>query len=142
MKLKNKKTGEIVTADLIYSNADNCISSSYSLAELNEEWEDYEEPKKLRDFWFIDDEGGVEMGVIEFEENLNLMQEIGNYFETKEETKKAVEKLKAWKRLKDKGFEFVELRAPNYSGPDIITIKAHCPWNSKNIDDLALLFRR
>lgn len=33
-------------------------------------------------------------------------KEIGNYFETKEEAEKAVEKLKAWKRLKDKGFKF------------------------------------
>ena len=33
-------------------------------------------------------------------------REIGNYFETKEEAEKAVEKLKAWKRLKDKGFKF------------------------------------
>lgn len=31
----------------------------------------------------------------------------GNYFETKEEAEKAVEKLKAWKRLKDKGFRFL-----------------------------------
>jgi hypothetical protein len=34
------------------------------------------------------------------------MKQIGNYFETKEEAEKAVEKLKAWKRLKDKGFRF------------------------------------
>ena len=34
-------------------------------------------------------------------------KEIGNYFETKEEAEKAVEKLKAWKRLKDLGFEFI-----------------------------------
>lgn len=38
----------------------------------------------------------------------NKMKEIGNYFETKEEAEKAVEKLKAWKRLKDAGFYFVE----------------------------------
>ena len=34
------------------------------------------------------------------------MKEIGNYFETREEAEKAVEKLKAWKRLKDKDFQF------------------------------------
>lgn len=32
-------------------------------------------------------------------------EEIGNYFETREEAEKAAEKLKAWKRLKDKGFQ-------------------------------------
>lgn len=31
---------------------------------------------------------------------------IGNYFETKKAAEKAVKKLKAWKRLKDKGFRF------------------------------------
>ena len=34
------------------------------------------------------------------------LKSIGNYFETREEAEKAVEKLKAWKRLKDKGFRF------------------------------------
>ena len=33
-------------------------------------------------------------------------KEIGNCFDTIEEAEKAVEKLKAWKRLKDKGFRF------------------------------------
>jgi hypothetical protein len=32
---------------------------------------------------------------------------IGNYFETKEEAELAVEKLKAWKRLKDKGVKII-----------------------------------
>lgn len=33
------------------------------------------------------------------------MQEIGNYFESRREAEKAVEKLKAIQRLKDKGFD-------------------------------------
>lgn len=36
----------------------------------------------------------------------NKKTEIGIYFETEEEAEKAVEKLKAWKRLKDKGFKW------------------------------------
>lgn len=31
---------------------------------------------------------------------------IGNYFKTKEEAEKALKKLEAWKRMKDKGFRF------------------------------------
>ena len=42
MKLRNKKTGEIVEATDF-----NIISDYNSLAELNEEWEDYEEPKEI-----------------------------------------------------------------------------------------------
>lgn len=34
-------------------------------------------------------------------------KEIGNCFDTIEEAEKAVEKLKAWKRLKDNGFNFI-----------------------------------
>lgn len=34
------------------------------------------------------------------------MKEIGNYFPNRWEAEAVVEKLKAWKRLKDKGFRF------------------------------------
>ena len=39
---------------------------------------------------------------------------IGNYFETREEAEKAVEKLKAWKRLKDSGLKFKDWNKSNY----------------------------
>ena len=110
MKLQNKKTGEI---GYLYANknenynvldADDKVLAVYpSLAALNEEWEDYEEPKK---YWFISRFGYV---VEDIDENFDAdkkRKEIGNYFETKEEAEKAVEKLKAWKRLKDAGFKF------------------------------------
>lgn len=63
--------------------------------------EDYEEPKE---YWYIyaDKPQRADCGDI-LEEDFKA---IGNYFETKEEAEKAVEKLKAWKRLKDKGFRF------------------------------------
>lgn len=122
MKLRNKKTGEIGNL-LPYGCGDgkmwvwvgNISRPEYrynSLAELNEEWEDYEEPK---DFWYIDDfmimcgdEGEFtkpELGSFT-KKDIEKLKQIGNYFETKEEAEKAVEKLKAWKRLKDKGFRF------------------------------------
>jgi hypothetical protein len=106
MKLKNKKTGEIIEIYkgqiLLHCNKGRKTIQFKSLEEL-EEWEDYEEPKEycyitgrgnLHYIEDIDDEGDQER------------KEIGNYFETKEEAEKAVEKLKAWKRLKDKGFKF------------------------------------
>ena len=113
MKLKNKKTGEIgypyfqnwkeITCVIVNENAIQ-IAEYTSLAELNDEWEDYEEPKDI--FW-IDNEGtvcgpGIDYSGTLFEKN----KEIGNYFDTREEAEKAVEKLKAFKRLKDKGFRF------------------------------------
>ena len=94
MKLRNKKTGEITNLSKIYDK--------YSkFEELLEEWEDYDEPKK---FWYI-------YGNYVLDDDINSsiatrMIPIGNYFETKEEAERAVEKLKAWKRLKAKGFRF------------------------------------
>lgn len=112
MKLRNKKTGEIGyfcfanwdSPVLIIMDKNGVQLAKYnSLAELNSEWEDYEEPKE---YWFIDFNVEIkEFEVLGFEWQ-GWMKEIGNYFETREEAQKAVEKLKAWKRLKDKGFRF------------------------------------
>lgn len=106
MKLRNKKTGKITKLDI------HCIAGKVyeSLAELNEEWEDVPEEPKDKDFWFFDEEGIIRDTKEENwpEESVAAAKEIGNYFETKEEAEKAVEKLKAWKRLKDKGFRFTD----------------------------------
>lgn len=115
MKLRNKKTGMIgevgylATSDgkIIVNNINNQDEwyEYNSLAELNDEWEDYEEPKE---YWFIDTSEGavVEHTKEMFELTDKERKQIGNYFETEEEAEKAVEKLKAWKRLKDGGVSF------------------------------------
>lgn len=70
-------------------------------------WEDYKEPEI---YYRIDSGGFVYQSYIDeylwSEPAVNSNKAIGNYFETEEEAEKVVEKLKAWKRLKDKGFEF------------------------------------
>ena len=124
MKLKNKKTGEIGNLVLninpnreSYSvlsteNGDtvcgNLVLADYdSLAELNEEWEDYEEPKvgyiidPMEEDYMSADDSGYE------ESDVERAKELGIWLETKEEAEKAVEKLKAWKRLKDKGAKVI-----------------------------------
>lgn len=156
MKLRNKKTGEI-TEDMWYEYTDENIrikgeTKVYeynSLAELNEDWEDYEEPKKDW-FWFIDEEGSVRDVLYGDwpKESMELIKEIGNYFETKEEAEKAIEKLKAWKRLKDAGFRFTF--TPGVGSLDIdpgkfqIDINAEMPeryfCNDSITKDLDLLF--
>lgn len=145
MKLRNKKTGEIITAIvqvIVESNHPTKplkYDTQLSLAKLNEEWEDA--PEEPKGYWYIDCAAPYPVDFCEFNEDTEDDKEIGNYFETKEAAEEAVKKLKALKRLRDKGFKFIELRAPNYNaGTDIITIKAKCDWNSKNIDDLDLLF--
>lgn len=110
MKLRNKNTGNIIDAvmtgenEIEFQERGSFAKYSYaSLAELNNEWEDYEETK----YYFIDGVGIIrERRIGECEEDEEARKIIGNYFDTKEEAEKAVEKLKAWKRLKDNGLKF------------------------------------
>lgn len=108
MKLRNKRTGEIniLKVDEDYFNIykdDGEFVCPVTLKELNDGWEDYEEPK---DIWWLDNEGGVNHATSEVDNSFEKNREIGNYFKSKEEAEKAVEKLRAWKRLKDNGFKF------------------------------------
>ena len=109
MKLKNKKTGEVAEVTGIFNRNDKpdfVIDSYNSLAELNKEWEDYEEPKT---FWYLDEMGVIKefpSDMMDYKGIIDNYKKIGNYFETEEEAERAVEKLKAWKRLEDKGFRF------------------------------------
>lgn len=130
MKLRNKKTGEILDFNRItdtqfgykillqateYYNKPIYIYNS--LAELNAVWEDAPEededvPEEPKEYWFINS-GGETVSYYEEDEepeDTNAYKEIGNYFETKEEAEKAVEKLRAWKVLKDMDFKIVGIR--------------------------------
>lgn len=90
MKLRNKKTGEIKEVEPI------TIGGFRSLAELNEEWEDYEESK----------EDGLD--------NVITLVEAYSSHDSVMYPKEIVEKLKAWKRLKDMGFKIKGIRYRNY----------------------------
>lgn len=106
MKIRNKKTGEIFeTMNIGSTNERGEVVHSYSsLAELNEDWEDYKEPKE---YWYIGADGEVFCEPSDNRCSFDMdCEQIGNYFGTKEEAEQAVKKLKAWKRLKDKGFRF------------------------------------
>lgn len=154
MKLRNKKTGEIIeeyiieTASAIDANLilqDNDTNKHYQYNSFDEfcaEWEDYEEPK---DIWWLDNEGRVNHASGDFSDSFRKNRKIGNYFLSREEAEKAVEKLKAWKRLKDKGFRFdgaevfreglleIDGVLPAFKGADSAE-------RLKIIDDLRLLF--
>lgn len=112
MKLKIKETGELLEDvkfidttlhKLTIQYLDNGILRECVVKNLSdvEEVKDYEEPEG---WWFIDRayEPHATNSTLR---NLEADRQIGNYFGTKEEAEKAVEKLKAWKRLKDKGFK-------------------------------------
>jgi hypothetical protein len=118
-----------------------------SLAELNEEWEDA--PEEPKEYWFIDSLGEIQhytrdesMSSAEcgFIEDSHLL--IGNVFATKEEAEKAVEKLKAWQRLKEQGFRFKTYqRSPQGTYDIYANWDGYMPPLSWMIDkDLDLLF--
>ena len=148
MKLRNKKTGEILEAHeiglidkcaylKIFRAGDYGTKQYNSLAELNKEWEDYEEPEEV---WYIDWKGDIRSADINDE--WECEKQIGNYFETKEEAEKAVEKLKAWKRLKDKGVvEVIKINFRNCCIEEGKKIKFEMySGDEQTLKDLDLLF--
>ena len=149
MKLRNRETGEIGTLlrcewnDSTNSReiAVEVLNSARwykSLVELNEEWEDYHEEPKGK--WFISNNGQIHNDE-DHERYREERKSIGNYFETKEEAEKAVEKLKALKRLKDKGFKFIGKTYETDKRFGSIFYKVDDDTYSEDIiDDLDLLF--
>ena len=119
MKLRNKKTGEIRNAvdidmytDSVYLKVsdgefDNETIEYHSLAELNAEWEDYEEPNS-----------GIEG--IRLNDMISGRHIVEIDFTKVEEAERTVKKLKAWKRLKDKKFMFYEWYKPDGCEPFIV----------------------
>lgn len=135
MKLKNKISGEIKEFVLFDGKE---MQAGLTLENLTQEWEDYEEPKE---YWYINTIGAVGLhtrtnGMTDSENSYieDCQLEIGNYFATKEEAEKAVEKLKAWKRLKDGGFVFCG------KGDCLDTIKFDYGPAGYNNQDFNLLF--
>lgn len=112
----------------------------HSLAELNKEWEDVPEEPKVG---YIIDPMEVDCvsddGLPYEEADIERAKELGIWSGTKEEAEKAVEKLRAWKRLKNKGFRFT-----GFSGGRAIiefTFDDYCSGEpSSSFDDLDLLF--
>ena len=111
MKFRNKATKEIRKAEMrddgIYlfnETAEEWRKCDWKV--LAKYWEEYiEEPKE---YYCIDwtEPNGIYKTLCEDARD-DFNKEIGNYFDTREKAELAVKKLKAWKRLKDKGFRFV-----------------------------------
>jgi hypothetical protein len=146
MKLRNKKTGEIIDiykGEILLHYNQGRKTIHFKRPEDLAEWEDYEEPKV---YWYIN----TEMYEVDYYEKGKYYEiekfnkQIGNYFATKEEAEKAVEKLKAWKRLKDGGITF-----KNWTINQTGTIDCFATWgdnippsrkNPTLLEDLDLLF--
>ena len=152
MKLRNKQTGEKAEVEINCNSMlvtyENGKLEQYYFGSLKDldEWEDYEEPET---YYYISDLGNIESLTNDHGQNLpeeiwhkaiKHRKEIGNYFETKEEAEETVEKLKAWKRLKDNGFKFKMWEYDDRYATEFpcILIRANKIKNCE--DDLDLLF--
>lgn len=141
MKLINKQTGEIATLtlssngeELLIMKNNEMVTRNVKLSDL-ENWREYEE---LKHWWFIDCNGKVFRGENANTEHTEEHKSIGNYYTSSEKAKKAVEKLQAWKRLKDNGFKFegIEKRGRHinfYQGRSYETDK-QCQQAMKDLD--------
>lgn len=163
MKLRNKRTGDVwdfdggfsmnashKTAERAGARSGSLTCYADSLAELNDEWEDYEDPK---DRWYINEENEPQrVGFGDPIEDIENLEEIGLLFKTKKEAERAVDKLKAWKRLKDKGFKFegikedytriLQEQKPFRTGKRYLQFNKSEDedWMKENWNDLSLLF--
>ena len=159
MKLRNKKTGEIheitqavfLSDDMnkkfaIYSKSEGHNYAYRNLAELNAEWEDYEEPKESEYYWYIGYKNDIRRTkyhhTSDFADNqvTETRKEIGNCFESLEEAEKAVEKLKAWKRLKDNGWYFKKWQREKLHISIELRVKEYDFLTKDVVKDLDLLF--
>lgn len=122
MRLKTKfqdedfELGEVVNANIYYCGSDRIkiVATSKrggehsfyyeSLKELSKMFEDA--PEEPKGYWYIEGDGDIHHIGTELCDELEIhtMKQIGNYFDSREEAEKAVERLRAWKRLRDKGF--------------------------------------
>lgn len=73
---------------------------------IAKEWEDV--PEEPKGYWYIEGDGDIHHIGTELCDELEIhtMKRIGNYFESKEEAEKAVEKLKAFANLRKRGLKF------------------------------------
>lgn len=122
------KAGEIFylsdTGNLI-RESDNVPAYSWSTIDnfpniLTDWFEEIEEPTRWKpelghDYYYISGDGHVYDNSWDDSQFVDRGRfEIGNCFRTEEEAEKAVEKLKAWKRLKDSGLKFKDWNKSNY----------------------------
>lgn len=106
-----------------------------SLAELNEEWCDYEEPKE---YWIIDTILH-EIRSLPYKNNEEdkryeqWLEELGLKFETKEEAEKALEKLKALTEAKKDG---LKIKGYYYNHEDLVILADIGKCNKLTLDTL------
>lgn len=131
MRLKNKETGEIKEFALFDGNE---LQGGATLESLMKEWEDAPEEEY---YWVFTGSGGLacrKKGDFWDEEKY---RDFGNCFKSEDEASAFIEKLRAFKRLRDHGlrFEKYQTRVDHYCVN--FTLDEHYPTS---LADLELVF--
>lgn len=63
---------------------------------------------KETEYWYVTDNGYICTNTDDGDSWDEYRKEVGNYFSSREEARKAVKKLKAWKRLNNCGLKFID----------------------------------
>lgn len=128
---------------IIYDTLERFCSDWEDVPEEPEEPEGPEEPEEPKEYWYMDYDGTVKclqyLGYSWQEE----MKAIGNYFESEGEAKRALEKLKAWQRLKNLGTEILgwEIRdMPTGGSWQTVNVKLNVKARKEPMELLDLLF--
>lgn len=134
MKLRNKLTDQvgnfIINKDHFECVDLECVPEYGNLAELNKEWEDA--PEGPETHWMIDT--SVLEPVREIAGNpYEINKEIGNWFSSKEEAEKAVEKLKALTEAKKDG---LVIKGYYYNHDDLVVLADIGNCNKLTLDTL------
>lgn len=110
IQLRNKKSGKIATlvvdgalkyvqAFAVEDDSMERLGEYKTLAELNAEWEDA--PEEPKEHWAID-QFGEPINVSSLSRlQLEKLHRLGNDFPSENATMKAVERLRAWQRIKE-----------------------------------------
>lgn len=121
------KAGEVFyisDAGNLFRESDNVPVYGWTIIDKNPniltDWfEEIKEPTRWKPelgnkYYLSDSNGSVYDSVWSNDYIDRSRAKIGNYFETREEAEKAVERLKAWERLKDAGLKFKDWNKSNY----------------------------
>ena len=121
------KAGEVFyisDAGNLFRESDNVPVYGWTIIDKNPniltDWfEEVNEPTRWkpelgRKYYFLDSDGFVYNNIWADDSVDHGRLKIGNYFESREEAEKAVERLKAWERLKGAGLKFKDWNKSNY----------------------------
>lgn len=138
MKLRNKYTNEVVP-DLEIGQK---LHAYVSFADFCNEWEDAKFPFDRCEYFSLSTNGNIYPYRWDGTTGDRMRLELGNCFKSYEEAELAIKKLKSLKRLKDKGFKFVNCDWTKELTVSDIHIYADidCEWSDLVEEDLQTVF--